>query len=233
MGTIGRQHGVTLVELMISLALLSLLTVGVLAIWGQSQQAYLEGAEAADVQQRVRLAMDEMVRAIQAAGANPTNQTYAGATANDPAFVAFREAGPWCVRLYSDQDGDGAVRGSNENRVFNWSSVTSTLTQESGGGPDTGALWVNPAAGPEQLAWNLVANPGNAPIFQFFTSPGDAAPNTLIAMVLNVDPCGNTMTDVDRARIGRVVITLTASGRVGNQTIKRTLVSEARPRNVP
>jgi hypothetical protein len=41
------------------------------------------------------------------------------------------------------------------------------------------------------------------------------------------------MTNANRARIGRIVITLTAQGQVGNQVVRRTLVSEARPRNVP
>jgi hypothetical protein len=41
------------------------------------------------------------------------------------------------------------------------------------------------------------------------------------------------MVDANRSRIGRIVITLTAEGRVGSQVFRRTLVSEARPRNVP
>jgi hypothetical protein len=41
------------------------------------------------------------------------------------------------------------------------------------------------------------------------------------------------MAPANRSRIGRIVITLTAEGRVGNQVFRRTLVSEARPRNVP
>jgi predicted GNAT family N-acyltransferase len=40
------------------------------------------------------------------------------------------------------------------------------------------------------------------------------------------------MTDANRARIGRVVVTMTARGTIGGQTITRTLVSEARPRNL-
>ena len=37
----------------------------------------------------------------------------------------------------------------------------------------------------------------------------------------------------DRARISRVVITVTGRATVGGQTMTKTLTSEARPRNVP
>jgi prepilin-type N-terminal cleavage/methylation domain-containing protein len=226
------ERGVTLIELMVSLALTAMVVAGVLAIWTQAQQAYMQGAEAADTQQRVRLAMDQVVRAIQQTGANPQNTTYAGVLSNDTAYVAFREVGPSCLRLYSDLNGDGLVQGAEENLNFEWASGQ-PLRVESGGGPDAGQPWVAPPAGPQDLAENIVANPTNIPMFQFFTGPNDAAPNTQLVLPPGVIPCGNTMTPADRARIGRVVITLTAEGRVGNEIVRRTLVSEARPRNVP
>jgi hypothetical protein len=79
---------------------------------------------------------------------------------------------------------------------------------------------------------DLTANPLGEAMFQYFTGPNDATPGIQLATPANAFPCANTMTDANRARIGRVLITMTARGTVGNQAITRTLVSEARPRNV-
>jgi prepilin-type N-terminal cleavage/methylation domain-containing protein len=226
-------QGVTLVELMVALALSAMLLAAVLAIWGQTQQAYLQGSEAADVQQQVRLAMDQVVRAIQGAGANPRNQTYAGGTANDPAFVAFRQAGPNCLRIYTDLDGDGLVTGPRENLHFNWTGSPGPLTEEAGGGPDGGQPWVTGVGTTQEVALDIADNPGGTPMFQYFTGPNDPTPNVQLPTPANTFPCANTMADAQRARIGRVVITMTARGTLGGQAITRTLVSEARPRNVP
>jgi prepilin-type N-terminal cleavage/methylation domain-containing protein len=230
------ERGVTLVELMVSLALAAMVMAAVVVLWTQSQQAYMEGAEAADTQQRVRLAMDQVVKAIQQTGANPQNQIYADPSvppiSNNPAFVAFREAGASCLRLYSDVNGNGTVQEADENLSFDWGGTGTPLTVTSGGGPDLGQAWVSAPTGVREIAVNIVTNPGNAPMFRFFTGPGDVTPNAELPLA-QVIPCANTMTDVNRARIGRIVITLTAEGRVGNQVFRRTLVSEARPRNVP
>jgi hypothetical protein len=69
-------------------------------------------------------------------------------------------------------------------------------------------------------------------MFQYFTGPNAAIPNNPIPVVAT-PVCANAMTNANRTRIGRVLITITARGTVGSQTFTRTLVSEARPRNVP
>src|SRR5687767_12965251 len=99
------QRGVSLLEQMVALASSGLILLGMTTLWHESQRAYLDATEAADVQQDLRTALERLTRVVQAAGANPTNQTYNGAVPNDPAFVAFREAGPQCLRLYADLDG--------------------------------------------------------------------------------------------------------------------------------
>lgn len=227
------QHGVTLMELMVALALTGMLIAAVLTLWGQAQQAYMDGDATADLQQQARLAMDQLVRSIQVAGANPRNQTYAGALANDPAFVAFREAGPNCIRLYADLDGNGDVVGARENLSYTWNGAGIALTEQAGGGPDAGQVWVAPVPTTQDIATNLANNPAATPMFQYFTGNNDATPNLQLATPANTFPCTNTMTPANRARIGRVIITITTQTTLGTQTISRTLVSEARPRNVP
>lgn len=228
----GPEHGTTLIELAIGLFAGAVLVIGVLILWQQSQEAYLQGAEAANLQQNLRVGMERMVRVIQAAGVNPKNRTYAGASANDPAFTAFREAGTRCLRLYADLNSDGDVADTDENLYFTWSgTANSPLTQESGGGPDAGQPYVAASTGAQELALGIIPNPGGTAMFQYFTGLNDAvAPNILLPPGGGV--CGN-LTDANRARIGRVVVTLTGQGTVGGQTFTKALVSEARPRNVP
>ncbi len=223
-----RQQGFTLVELLIAMALGGALIVGILAVWQSSQQAYLWGAEAAEVQQNLRVAMDQMVRTIQHAGLNPTNQIWGGATQNDPAFVAFRGAGTSCLRLYADLDGNNVVSGANENVVFNLSGTD--LMRQEGGGPDAGQPWVGPAGVAEPVALKIVANPGGVPIFQYFSGPNAVPPNS--ALAAGGAACAS-MGNANRTQIGRVVITLTVQGTVLGQTFTKTLISEARARNVP
>lgn len=229
----GREGGVTLLELMVGLFLTALLMVGVLALWQQTQRAYFHGAEAADLQQNLRVGLERMVRVIQAAGTNPKNKEFHTLpwSPNDPAFVAFREAGTRCLRLYADLNGDGDVGDTDENVYFNWSGTNGDpLSLESGGGPDAGQPWVTASTGTEELALGIIANPGATAMFQYFTGPNDAAPNTQLPAGLGA--CGN-LTDANRARIGRIVITLTGRATAAGQTFTKTLVSEARPRNVP
>ena len=72
-------------------------------------------------------------------------------------------------------------------------------------------------------------------MFQYFTGPNDpgGAPNTqLTPPAANAVSC-SSLTAADRARISRVVITVTGRATVSGQTMTKTLTSEARPRNVP
>lgn len=228
MNALRERRGFTLIELLLGLALGSILIVGILIVWRQTQQAYIEGAEAADVQQNLRVAMDQIVRTIQHAGLNPTNQTYAGAVQNDPAFVAFRGAGTSCLRIYADLDGDQNVDDPNENVVFNLNGTQ--LESQQGGGPDGGSPWVAAQGVAQPIAFDVVANPGGDPIFRYFSSPNAVPPNTELAP--GGAACGS-MANATRTPIGRIVITLTVQGTVLGQTFTKTMVSEARPRNVP
>jgi prepilin-type N-terminal cleavage/methylation domain-containing protein len=63
----GDDRGSTLLELLLTLALFSILVGGILLAWRHSQQAYFHGAEAAQVQQNARVAVEQMVREIRQA----------------------------------------------------------------------------------------------------------------------------------------------------------------------
>jgi hypothetical protein len=77
---------------------------------------------------------------------------------------------------------------------------------------------------------------GGATIFRYFTGPNDpgGAPGTeLVPPAASTTYGCATLTDAQRSRISRVVITMTGRATVGNQTLTKTLTSDARARNVP
>jgi hypothetical protein len=184
--------------------------------------------------------MDRMVHVIQAAGLNPRNQTWAGPAPNKVAFTAFREAGGNCIRVYADLNGDTDVGDTDENVLFRWpsSGPSGTILYETRGsslGVDAGQAWVTASAGEQELARGIVLNPSpvGVEMFQYYTGPNDPSPNTkLPTPAISTTTCA-TMSAADRERIARVVITVTGQATIGTDTIKRTLTSEARPRNVP
>jgi type II secretory pathway component PulJ len=233
------QSGTTIVEIAVGLAVGAVLVAGVLTLVEQAQKTYMHSSEAADLQQNVRVAMDRLTRLIQAAGVNPWNEQWGGATANNPAFTAFREAGRNCIRVYADLNGDGNVQQADENVYFHWSTTAGAALQEQrgtlGGQPDAGTVWVAAGGAAEELARDIVANPGGADMFQYFTGPNDplGAPNTqLVPPAASSTTCAS-LSDADRARVSRVVVTLTGRATVSGQTMTKTLTSDARARNVP
>ena len=65
-------RGLSLTELVVTLALFALVMVGVVGTWGKAQEAYFVGSESAEVQQNVRAAIDFMVREIRSGGRDAT-----------------------------------------------------------------------------------------------------------------------------------------------------------------
>jgi type II secretory pathway pseudopilin PulG len=65
-------RGLSMVELVITLALFAMVMAGVVTTWGKAQEAYFIGSETAEVQQNVRAAIDFMVREIRSTGRDAT-----------------------------------------------------------------------------------------------------------------------------------------------------------------
>ena len=74
-------HGLSLTELVVTLALFAMVMVGVVGTWGKAQEAYFVGSESAEVQQNVRAAIDFMVREIRSTGRDATVCAFDYATA--------------------------------------------------------------------------------------------------------------------------------------------------------
>ena len=233
------QLGTTIVEIVVGLAVGALMVAGILVLIEQAQKTYMHSSEVTDLQQNVRVAMDRMVHIIQAAGVNPQNKQWGGAAANNSAFTAFREAGRNCIRLYADLNGDGTVTSTDENVYFFWPTTPTTGSpiRETrgtlGGQPDSGQVWVSSATGAEELARDIVPNPGGTDMFQYFTGPDDVSPNTqLVPPAVSTTSC-SSLSDANRARVRRVIITITGRATIGGEVLTKTITSDARGRNVP
>ena len=89
--------------------------------------------------------------------------------------------------------------------------------------------------GADELARDIVANPGGVDMFRYFTGINDplGAPNTeLIPPALSTTACAS-LTDAQRARVARVVVTVTGRATIAGQVLTKTVTSDARARNVP
>lgn len=67
------QHGSTLVELALTLALFGLIVLGVVATWTKAQQVFFVGSELAEVQENIRAAIDFIGRELRTVGRDVTS----------------------------------------------------------------------------------------------------------------------------------------------------------------
>jgi prepilin-type N-terminal cleavage/methylation domain-containing protein len=65
-------RGLSLTELVVTIALFAVVMAGVINTWSKAQEAYFIGSESAEIQQNVRAAMDFMVRELRSAGRDAT-----------------------------------------------------------------------------------------------------------------------------------------------------------------
>lgn len=84
-----RQRGFTLLELMVVVAIFTLVTGAMFALLNASQQRYRMESEALDAFQTARLAVDEMTRDIHGAGYPATNAFWPAVAAANPQLVAI------------------------------------------------------------------------------------------------------------------------------------------------
>ena len=66
------DRGLTLTELVVTIALFAIVMAAVVGTWGKAQETYFIGSESAEIQQNVRAAIDFMVRELRSAGRDVT-----------------------------------------------------------------------------------------------------------------------------------------------------------------
>ena len=117
-----RAEGFTLVELLVSLAVIGLVLAATFSVLYQSQQAYLLGVAGLEAQQSARVALERMAREIQAAGFDPTGARF-------PAIV---NPTPTSLTIQRDLNRNGVIDASGETVTYLLRDTT--LRRNAGGG---------------------------------------------------------------------------------------------------
>ena len=100
--------GFTLLELLISLAITSIVMTGIYSLYDTHQRTYTTQTQIVEMHQNLRAGMLLMVNEIREAGYDPTGNAGAGFVS-----IAANE-----VTFTTDLDGDGAPTGASENITY-------------------------------------------------------------------------------------------------------------------
>ena len=99
--------GFTLIEVLITIAMISIFIPAVYSVYTIMSRSMTTQGVVADVQQSVRFSLDFMVQDIRMAGLDPLSS----------AGAAIEEATATKIRFTADQNMDGAINDSNQERV--------------------------------------------------------------------------------------------------------------------
>jgi type II secretory pathway component PulJ len=116
--------GVSLAELLVSLAILGLVLACVFGALDGALRAYGWGARRVEAQQSARLALERMASELREAGYDPAG------VGVDPIIVAA----PALVTVQRDLDGDGVIDAGRERVTFLLRPGETTLRRDAGGG---------------------------------------------------------------------------------------------------
>jgi type IV pilus assembly protein PilW len=102
------QNGFTLIEMLLALAIGSLLLASLYHFYLGQKKAYAVREQVSEMQQNARAGVELMVREIRMAGYNPMRTP----------GVGIIEAGPQAIRITMDLNGDGDVTDANEDVTY-------------------------------------------------------------------------------------------------------------------
>ena len=243
------ERGITLTELVVTLALFGMIMVGVLGVWIKTQETYFVGSDTAEIQQNVRSAIDFMVREMRAAGRDVTvcGFDYSGGTALDdctgtkPATCAAKigagyvsctgrfaipQATANLIQIRADRNDNGtiAIAGNGDSQdedvIY---ALSPPAAPPPGGCPVGGSCIVRTAGG---VSTSMVAVDISGLQFIYYPRPGFPP----CSNVPPQNPCppfvGVPIDQYNRDNIGMVRISVTAQSTVGGQTVLRTLTTD-------
>ena len=102
------EAGYSLVELLVSLAVLALVLAGILSILFTGQRSYLAGAARVEAQQAARVGLERMVKELREAGYDPTGAGFPPIVVAEPTRVTFQR----------DLNGNGVIDPTRERVSF-------------------------------------------------------------------------------------------------------------------
>ena len=121
------QHGFTLTELLISMAVIGFILGGLLTLQLAAQQTYLTGSNRVESQEAGRIALQRIVTEIRGAGNDPqavTSQT-------PPPWTKITNASATAFTIQNDWDGSGTINSAltvNVNGTLHGEQVTYSLS---------------------------------------------------------------------------------------------------------
>ena len=172
------ESGTTIVEIVVGLAVGTLLVAGILVLIEQAQKTYFHSSEVTDLQQNVRVAMDRMVHIIQAAGVNPVNKTWGGATPTRSRVHRVPRSGPELHSPLRRSQRGRQRAGIDENVFFFWPTTPATGAPLRGdAGHPGGAARCGPGVGRRfrrrrGAGARHRGQPRGTDMFQYFTGAG-------------------------------------------------------------
>lgn len=241
------QRGVTLAELVVTLAIFGLVMTGVVMTWSKTQEAYFIGSDAAENQQNVRAAIDFMVRELRAVGRDVTvcGFDYAGPTSLDCTSakatacqtklgggytscsgifaVPFAAATASTILIRSDRNDNGTIAGTSNSSPSDAGEENVLYARATGSPPC-----------PPGVAACITRDDGTGPVamvaiditgltFTYYPRPG-FPPCDAIPPQNPCPPFGLPFTNQYQAdNIGRIHISVVAQTTVGGQVVNRSL----------
>lgn len=128
------SHGFTLIELMITVAISTLVIVLISSIYSNQQKVRNTQESVVDIQQNLRAGVYLIGQELRMAGYDPTNKAKARIIAATATQVRFTQ--DVTDNAGTAEDGDGDTNDPNENITLNFNAPTNTLQRSStAGGP--------------------------------------------------------------------------------------------------
>lgn len=118
----GRQSGFTLVEVLVTIAMMSIFTAAAMAVLIPLSRSYTTTDVASSAQQVVRMAVEVMASDIRLAGLDPLQQLKGFDSSGLP-LAGFQEASATSIRFTCDRVPDGEEEANGEIEDSNFENI--------------------------------------------------------------------------------------------------------------
>ncbi|CAB1075921.1 hypothetical protein JY97_07645 [Alkalispirochaeta odontotermitis] len=213
--TAANYKGFSLMELMVGMAVASVLMAGIFTFHQSQVKTNITQQELVNMQQDARVAMYMMTSEIRMAGCDPQNSTGATIRTADASQIAFD----------SDQDGDGVINVNTERFYYALSNDANSDGVADGTPCNLNRGDWDPIAAPVPVTLNPVALNIDALNFVYLDGAGN---------VLDDDGNGNVTANIDAIRTVQISLVarsgdqLPGGGCTAESTTPPTLTSRVR-----